>query len=125
MSKAELIYLASPYNHAKASMRAVRYQAVLTATADLMRAGRIVYSPIVHNHPIAISDEGLPRDWEYWKQFDEVILSRCDRLWILTIDGWRESVGIKGEIEIAQNLQLPIELVNWSSGNLAIGSYTQ
>lgn len=123
MPKPELIYLASPYNHEKASMRAVRYQAALEATAMLMRLGRIVYSPIVHNHPIAISDDGLPREWEYWKQFDEVILSRCDRLWILTLDGWQESVGVKGEIEIAHRLRLPIQLVQFSGDNLLIATY--
>src|SRR5205085_4593490 len=111
------------YNHSKASMRALRYQAALEATAELMRTGRIVFSPIVHSHPIALSGEGLPCEWEYWKQFDEVILSRCDRLWILTIDGWEASVGIKGEIEIARKLNLPIQLLSFLHNAPALATY--
>lgn len=102
MSKETLIYLASPYGHDK-SRRQLRYEAALQAEAAMMRNGLMVYSPIVHRHPGAL--RGLyPSGWDYWQRFDELILSRCDELWVLTLDGWRESIGVMAEIHIASAL---------------------
>lgn len=115
----DLIYLASPYNHAEPEVRERRFQLVVEATAALMRDGHVVYSPIAHNHHVAVYP-GFPRTWDYWSRFDEVILSRCDRLWILMIDGWRESVGIKGEIEIAGRLGLPVQYITIANNQCLI-----
>lgn len=49
----ELIYLASPYNHPDEKVRIERFKEIVKISARLMKRGWIVYSPIVHNHPIA------------------------------------------------------------------------
>lgn len=104
----KLIYLASPYGHAQpASVRHFRYMAVLEAEAALMKQGLMVYSPIVHRHPGALL--GLyPLGWDYWKTFDELILSRCDELYVLMLEGWSQSTGVAAEIEIAEHLGKPV-----------------
>ena len=106
MSK--LIYLASPYGHDKPpELRQQRYEQAQKAEARMMNDGMMVYSPIVHRHPGAVL--GLyPTGWEYWQHFDELILSRCDDLCVLRIEGWEESGGVKAEIEIAMRLGLRI-----------------
>jgi hypothetical protein len=74
-----------------------------------MNQGLMVYSPIAHRHPGALL--GLyPIGWEYWKDFDTLILSRCDALFVLMLDGWRESSGVKAEIQIAESRGLLIKL---------------
>jgi hypothetical protein len=47
-----MIYLASSYSYPEAAVRGRRYHAACAATADLIRAGQIVFSPIVHGHPL-------------------------------------------------------------------------
>lgn len=107
----KLTYLASPYGYDKPlALRQQRYEAALAAEASMMNAGQMVYSPIVHRHPGAL--RGLyPSGWEYWQRFDELILSRCDELAVLTLDGWRESVGVTVEVKIAQRLGKPVRFI--------------
>lgn len=113
-----LIYLASPYGHTKPlELRQARYEAAVEAEAAMMNAGLMVYSPIVHRHPGAL--RGLyPHDWEYWRRFDELILSRCDEVHVLTLPGWRESIGVTAEIEIAERMRKAVRYIeprDWQS----------
>ena len=50
----------------------------------------------------------LPTDWNYWKNYLELILPRCDELWVLKMEGWDKSNGVAGEIELAKKLNIPI-----------------
>lgn len=102
---AELIYLASPYSHPDRVVRKWRYRMACHGTARLLEAGHLVYSPIVHSHPL--THYGLPTDWGYWKRLDEAMLQRCDELWVLLLDGWAASAGIQAEIQLAERRGMP------------------
>jgi hypothetical protein len=97
-----MIYLASPYSHPDPPIREARFNAACRATAELVLAGRAVFSPIVHGHPLVRF--GLPTDWSFWQRFDEEHLRLCDEVLVLQIDGWRESVGVRAEVEFAAAL---------------------
>jgi hypothetical protein len=108
----KLSYLASPYSHSDHSVMVDRFNRVSKVAAKYMSNGEYVFSPIAHTHPIAEASNGtLPRDWKFWEGYDKVMISCCDRLLVLMIDGWKESKGINGEIEIAQNLGIDIEYI--------------
>jgi len=122
----KLIYLASPYLYRESDANETfyidthetkgeviqegRYQSAIDATAKLMQKGYAVYSPIVATHPIAVKHD-LPLGSEYWMQFDEVILSRCSELYVLMIDGWKESPGVQREIEMAKELGMEVTYI--------------
>lgn len=122
-----MIYLASPYTPTEsqidAELRAMwphpkhtptdinrelaanrikrdRFDAAVAATAALMQAGAHVISPIASSHPVAIAHT-LPGDFGYWKALDLDLIDRCDEVWVLTIDGWEASAGIKDEVAYA------------------------
>src|SRR5262245_50334070 len=97
-----MIYLASPYSHPEADVRQARFDAACRAAAQLMRDGHVVYCPVAHGHPIA--QHGLPTEWSYWEQTDRRFLAVCDEVVVVTLDGWRESVGVSAEIRIANEL---------------------
>lgn len=107
-----LIYLASPYTFKcdsdvqRAAVMQHRHDLVAEALAVLMREGRNVYSPIKHCH--GLHKFGLPTDWEYWEKVDGDMIRRVDELWVLTIDGWKESVGVTAEVKIAHSLAKPV-----------------
>ncbi len=102
-----MIYLASPYSHPDPAVRATRYQQACWHAVRLMREGRLVYSPIVHSHPLG--ELGLPSDWPFWAEHNRDMLGVSSRLVVLALDGWDESVGVAAEIEIARELGLPVE----------------
>jgi hypothetical protein len=101
-----MIYVASPYSHSDATVREDRFRAACQAAAALLRAGRCVFSPIAHSHPLV--DFGLPTDWEFWQRYNVEHLQRCEELMVLTLDGWRESIGVQAEIRIAGEMGTPV-----------------
>lgn len=103
----DLLYLASPYSHPDASVREARFQAAARAAAWLFQRGHMVFSPIAHAHPIALHG-GLALGWQHWGRFDSLMLEKCNVLFVLTLDGWRESAGIAAEIAEAERLRMPV-----------------
>lgn len=107
----EIIYLALPYNHEDPKVRKERFLAANRAASKLIQEGNHVFSPISHSHPIA--EEGdLPRGWDYWQDYDRLMLSVCTKLVVLKLDGWEQSVGVAGEISIAEEMGLPIVYID-------------
>lgn len=102
-----LIYLASPWSNPDPKVRERRYLQARKATQAIIKAGKPVFSPIVYSHHIA-EDGGLDGSWEFWQEFDHAMISRCSFLWVLTLDGWRESRGVTAEINLAAKLDKPM-----------------
>jgi len=104
-----MIYLASPYSHPSHLVRQHRFDEACRAAAALLKAGVATFAPIVHSHPIA--RYGLPTGWDYWSRLDREYLVLCDVLAVLTLNGWRDSVGVRAEIELARQLGMPVVYV--------------
>jgi len=108
----EMVYLAVAYSHPNKQIRKKRFEIVNEIAATLMREGLHIYSPISHTHPIALAGD-LPTHWDFWKLYDETFLKCCKKLIVLKLDGWRESKGVTGEIQIATELDIPIEYIEY------------
>ena len=111
MNKDSYIYIASPYSNPDPIVMRKRFDAVLRYTADCMKKGEIVYSPIVHNHPIAQVTE-LPATWDFWKRIDFTFLKRASELRVLMLQGWKESIGVTDEIGYAIMQDIPVTYVS-------------
>jgi len=109
-----MIYLAVPYSHPDADVRQTRFEAANRAAAEMMGRGLHVFSPISHTHPIALAGT-LPLGWDYWEGYDRAMLAACSEVVVLTLDGWRESQGVKAEIAIAEERGLPVSYVEQPS----------
>ena len=110
-----MIYLASPYSDPDPRVREQRFQAVCQATAALLRSGAVVFSPIVHGHPLVAF--GVPTDWSFWAKLDHELLRRCDEVVVLTLDGWRGSKGVQHELKLASALGKPIRYLDPQTGH--------
>ncbi len=104
-----MIYLASPYSHPDPAVREWRFRAACRATASLLRAGEVVFSPIVQSHPLV--EFALPTAWTFWELIDRVYLERCDEVVVLMLEGWKESVGVREEIESARSAGKPVRFL--------------
>ena len=113
-SKKEFIYLATPYTHGDPAVREKRFLEVTLVAAYFVRKGENIFSPITHFHPMA-KYSGLPDTWEFWREIDDIYLSHCKALYVLTADGWEESIGVQAEIAIAKELELPIYTFDFAS----------
>jgi hypothetical protein len=106
-----LIYLATPYSHDDPEVRQKRFEVVNSVAAKLLSQGLHVYSPISHTHPVAMAGD-LPKTWEFWETYDRAFLSKCSLLLVLRQDGWQNSVGVKGEIAIAHEYNIPVNYMD-------------
>jgi hypothetical protein len=104
------IYLGVPYSHPDENVMQRRFELVTDKTGELMNQGHIVYSPITACHPVAERCL-LPRNWEFWEQLDRTFIEWADEVWILMLDGWKESTGVNAEIAIAEDLGKPVRYV--------------
>lgn len=102
-----MIYLAVPYSHPDPDVRQQRFEAVNRYAARLMGNGVHVFSPISHTHPIALAGD-LPKGWDFWEQYDRVMLAACHEMYVLMLPGWRESAGVQAEIRIASEMGLVV-----------------
>jgi len=109
-----MIYLASPYSHPDPEVKVQRYDEACLATAALMREGKVVFCPIAHCHSIATHSD-LPTDWNFWSTYDLEILSHCDQLYVLMLDGWLTSTGVNAEIDFAMAHGIPVTYVEAGS----------
>ncbi len=110
-----MIYLTSPYSHPDPAVRKRRFRAACRATAALLRAGEVVFSPIVHSHPLV--GFALPTEWAFWERIDRAYLERCDEVVVLMLNGWKESVGVREEIRIARAAGKPVRFLGVEDGH--------
>jgi len=103
------IYLACPYWHENPRMREARFVDVSRAAGMLMKLGYIVFSPISHSHPISLH-MGDKQDHDFWLEQDYAWLDNCDAVWVLALDGWKDSFGVKEEVfrAIRKNKELKV-----------------
>lgn len=111
-----MIYVASPYTHKKKEVMQQRYEDVCKFCCDAVQNGYFVYSPIVHWHPIAEKYD-LPTDETWWKEPNEEVIKVCTQLWVLKLDKWQFSKGLKREILFANNNAVRVKYI--SEGGLS------
>ena len=106
----KVAYLSVPYSSDNEQVREYRFRAVNKAVAKLFLENKFVFSPISHSHPIA-EQEKMPTDFKFWGQYNYVMIRKCDELYVLMLDGWKESIGVQQEIQIAETLGKPIQYI--------------
>lgn len=98
-----LMYLAAPYSDPEPIVIQRRANQIDEITAELLRNGFHVFSPITHCHWLA-KNYGLPTGWEFWKEYDERMIRACDSVTVLQMEGWQTSVGVSAEVSYATKL---------------------
>jgi len=97
------IYLTIPYTHQDEKIMADRAKFATQVAGRVKSAGLIFYSPITHNHAIAV-ECGLPGDYGYWEDSAKVFVAWCTDLYVICVPGWRESTGVSAEILLAEQM---------------------
>jgi hypothetical protein len=50
----------------------------------------------------------LPNNFTFWQNYCLNLLAVCDKIHVLMLKGWEESVGVQAEIAEAQRLEISI-----------------
>ena len=101
--KKSLIYLAGPYTHVDPTIMNYRYSEHCRIAAHLLGRGELIYSPI--SETVAIAKFLGETSWDFWREKDLDQLKRCDELYVILLDGYKQSLGVQGEVKFAlQNI---------------------
>lgn len=107
------VYLASPYSSHDEKLLEWRVKMAEMVTAKLMLCGFNVFSPIVHSDAVekwfcgkGSHDFWLEKDFSYIDYWAEI-------LFVLKLEGWKESAGVGMEIERANMVGIDIRKYTW------------
>ena len=106
-----LIYLAAPLGHQDPSIRHERFESVNRYCGYLIRQHELVFSPLSLGD--SLDEDAIPNS--AWYAIGLQMLSRCDELRILTLDGWQDSVGVTLETRYARQLCIPVSVADPST----------
>jgi hypothetical protein len=91
-------YLATPYSRYPYGTEAA-FRGAVDAAAICIRSGVMVFSPIAHSHPIAVSGQ-IAGHFEQWAELDEAMIRASNGMIVVEMEGWKDSAGIKAEIDL-------------------------
>ena len=93
----KLIYLAGPYSYDPEAAFTLH----MAYTAAIMENfNHLVFSPIVHNHPLA-KTHTLPTDYTFWQFYNKGMILKSDEVWVMNVPEWEKSMGTQYEISVA------------------------
>lgn len=102
-----MIYIASPYSADTKAKMNQNFTEVSIFTSKLVKRGLIAISPVTYGH-ILSQYEDLPDQFEFWKDFCNEILSKCELMVVYQLPGWETSTGVSAEIEYCNDNGIPI-----------------
>lgn len=104
-----MIYVAGPYYDKDPSVIQMRMDVIYEVMAELTKRGEVAVSPMLM-HPIAVKYE-LPNTFEFWDKYSFELLSKCDRMIVVQMEGWNKSRGVEAEIEYCYIRGIPVEYI--------------
>lgn len=106
-------YISNPYNGTE-EQREERAQIAAKVCGQLLKKDVHAWSPIVHNHSMMKTFNQFTLEERRTKilEFDFSLLRASKGMIVLKIDGWKESFGVKAEIELCQKLSIPIKYLD-------------
>lgn len=122
-----LTYLAAPYSYkhrdpaVAKKVRQLRFEACTRAAGwCITQFAWNVFSPITHSHPLQVLSPILLGDWSFWQKIDTEFLQISQRIVVLTIPGWHNSIGVTAELKIAKQLGLELFYVHPRNGSFIL-----
>lgn len=116
----QVIYLASPYSHPEEDIRLGNFDRVSKLAAELCAQGANVFSPITYGHTL-LNFKRMPSDWAFWQDFCFAFLRKADKMIVYMMPGWDKSRGVSEEINLAKELGIEIEYVDYKPDITVIG----
>lgn len=107
-----LKYLAGPFSNPDQKIMDERKVLHAKLAVLLKNRGESIYAPIPETTCLTELGGLSGTSWKDWREHDLNLLQRCDELYVMLIQGWRESLGVRGEVKFAIQNNIPIRFIN-------------
>lgn len=108
-----MIFVSAPYTDPDKQVIDYRMKMVSLYCAQLLKQGENCLTPLTHGTCI-FKYTTLPSDFEFWKKMSYGMLKASSKMHVLKLDGWKESTGVKAEIEFAILNKIEISYIDVS-----------
>ena len=100
-----------PYSHPDSLVvdQRLRAAAAFVAVCVFYKLDVAVFCSPLYHHPVAMVGD-LQTDADPWWDINKEYINRCDELWVLCLNGWDLSKGVRDEIDYAELIGKPIKL---------------
>lgn len=113
MRLTKMIYVASPYSHPSEIVRLGRYEFVTKLIGQLQDHYPYAFiGPITQSHHTAKYMLKDNTEFVAWARRDLTYISRCNEVWVVMMDGWKESKGVIEEILFAETHAIRVRYFN-------------
>lgn len=120
VNEEKLVYLAGPYSHPDKHVQQIRevlHNDYTFLIYDVYK--QPVFGPITQSAVLA-ENYNLSGAYDYWKQMDRMMVRKCDAVWVIAIPGWKESIGVTDELNLARKLKKEILFIEEKEGEIII-----
>lgn len=104
-------YVGTPYSKYSGGIH-LAFRLACRYTAEFIRRGVPVFSPIAHSYCVATEGGIDPLDRAIWLPADAPLMKAAGGLIVVMLDTWRESVGLRHEIDAFEAAGKPV--VYWA-----------
>lgn len=102
------IFIGTPYGKDK-DIQDVVHGLTMRVCVMLAREGYVPMCPIQICHPLVRLDkEAMTFPDEHWVDICNRYMDGCDEMYVLMLNGWQDSPGLKKEVEYAQSIGIPV-----------------
>ncbi len=112
----QVVYLAAPYTADDQALEIARREAAKQAADELVRQGRVIFSPLEYTQWMQERGVFPPRGWY---GFDLALLRNCRELLVLALPGWQSSHGVIIEVAAAKALGIPVSIITMEETGLS------
>jgi len=118
MRLTKMVYLASPFtcyyesNTLKHQIERFRYDLIteIGGKLELIYAYAFIL-PITMSYNTA-KYMNVSGEFKYWARRDLTYISRSDEVWVVQMEGWEDSIGIREEVKFAQENNITVRYVH-------------
>ena len=113
IEKVKQVYVCSPYSHPDNAVRVERYNQINLIAGLLHVWHRHAFIlPITQSVKVCEYAPQLDGSFGEWKDRDLCFIDNSQEVWVICMDGWKESIGVQAEIAHARKLGKPIRYID-------------
>jgi hypothetical protein len=106
-----MIFISAPYTSLYKKTIQKRVEMITFYCGYLLNQGIVSISPVVVGEQI-MKHFNFPSDFGFWDKVCFTYLEKATEVHVLTIQGWKGSTGVTGEIEFAKKHNIPIKYID-------------
>ena len=116
-----MIVVSGPYSSTDKEVKKARTKVIADVCVKIMTQGIFWYSekkligasPLLSGLAILEKSEMvLPDSYEFWNDFCRSFIRGAEALFVVDIEGWETSSGVRGEIKVARECSVPVYLID-------------